>query len=210
MLVNDLGVVPYPQEMEILSGRLLIASNPILVGPTAADAKERLALASIRSGLEHVPTRDEDGAKIEIRVGSLSTVKDVGQWLTKQEALRLNDVSDQGYLLKADKKTITIVGKTPIGALYGAQTLIQILRHYHDRKGYTIPCLRILDYPSTEKRFLAPAMAWYAGYGRIGFGMQLWGWEQWKWFIDWCLEHKVNGLSLCIYGYYPFRFDEYP
>jgi hypothetical protein len=210
MLVKDLSVVPYPQEMEILPGRLLIASNPVLVGPTAADAKERLALASIRAGLEHVPTRDEHGAKIEIRVGSMSTMKNVDEWLTKQEVLRLEDISDQGYLLKVNRNGVTIVGKAPIGTLYGAQTLIQLLRRRQSGREYTIPCLEILDYPSTEKRFLAPAMAWYAGYGRIGLSMQLWGWEQWKWFIDWCLEHKVNGLNLCIYGYYPFRFDEYP
>jgi hypothetical protein len=210
MLVKDLGVVPYPQEMEILSGKLLIASNPILVAPTVVDAKERLALASIRAALEHLRAKDEGGTKIGIRVGSVSTMKDAGQWLTKQEALRLEDMSDQGYLLKVDRDAVTIVGKAPIGTLYGAQTLIQLLRHRQSRGGYTIPCLKILDYPSTEKRFLAPAMAWYAGYGRIGFGMQLWGWEQWRWFIDWCLEHKVNGLNLCIYGYYPFRFDEYP
>jgi len=209
MLVKDLGVVPYAQEMEILPGKLLIVSNPILVAPTVEDAKERLALASIRTALEHLPTKD-DHARIEIRVGSVSTMKNVDQWLTKQEALRLEDVNDQGYLLKVDGDAVTIVGKAPIGALYGAQTLIQLLRHCQSRRGYAIPCLKILDYPSTEKRFLAPAMAWYAGYGRIGFGMQLWGWEQWKWFIDWCLEHKVNGLNLCIYGYYPFRFDEYP
>jgi len=143
-------------------------------------------------------------------MGSVSTLKDLDRWLTEEEIRRLKSVGDQGYLLKAERKAITIVGNAPIGALYGAQTFLQLLRFRPDRKGFTFPCLRILDYPLIEKRFLAPAMTWYAGYGRIGFCMQLWGWEQWKWFIDWCLEHKLNGLNLCIYGYYPFRFDEYP
>jgi hypothetical protein len=70
--------------------------------------------------------------------------------------------------------------------------------------------VEISDFPAVEHRFLAPPMSWYAGYGRIGFASQLWGWEQWKWFLDWCLKHKVNGINLCIYGYYPFKFNEYP
>jgi hypothetical protein len=210
MAFKDLGVVPYPQEMKILPGRLLIDSNPVLVGSTAADGKERLALASLQAALEHLPAKDGDDARVEIRVGSASTIKNVGQWLRKEEIIRLEDISDQGYFLKVERQSVTVVGKAPIGTLYGAQTLVQILRHRRKGREYRIPCLEILDYPSTEKRFLAPAMAWYAGYGRIGFSMQLWGWEQWKWFVDWCLEHKVNGLNLCIYGYYPFRFDEYP
>jgi len=208
--MRDLYLVPYPQEMETLAGKLLITSHPVFMAPTIADAKERIALASIEEALGDLPKRDKNGAKIEIRVGSMSTLKDVSQWLTEQEVLRLKDVSEQGYLLKADRMAVTVVGKTPIGALYGAQTLLQLLRLHQGRKGYTVPCLRILDYPSIHKRFLAPVMTWYAGYGRMGFCMQLWGWEQWKWFVDWCLEHKVNGLMLCIYGYYPFRFDEYP
>ena len=185
-----------------------ILSRPAYVSQRTLDSKEKLAVECIAKLLGRLPDVKREGAKIEIRVGSMSTLEDVSSWLTEQETGRLKDVSDQGYLLKVGKKGVTLVGKTPIGTLYGAQTLVQLLNR--NGKGYTIPCLKVLDYPSVEKRFLAPAMAWYAGYNRIGFGTQLWGWEQWKWFIDWCLQHKVNGLNLCIYGYYPFRFDEYP
>jgi len=44
----------------------------------------------------------------------------------------------------------------------------------------------------------------------FGFGTQLWSEEQWRWFIDWCLLHKINGFDLCIYGYWPFKFPGYP
>jgi hypothetical protein len=208
MSTKDVYLVPYPQEIEVLTGRLSIVSSPAFVSPRTADAKEKLAVESIEELLGQLPDQEREAAKTEIRVGSISTLEDASRWLTEQEIGRLRDVGEQGYLLKVGREGVTIVGKTPIGTLYGAQTLVQLLRRRG--KGYTVPHLRVLDYPSVEKRFLAPAMAWYAGYGRIGFGTQLWGWEQWKWFIHWCLQHKVNGLNLCIYGYYPFRFDEYP
>jgi hypothetical protein len=202
-------LLPYPQQVKSISGKLLISSRPILVA-TITDIKEKLAVASIEETLALLPDRHGDKEKIEIRVASASAMTAIGQWLTKREISKLVNVGDQGYLLKVDGRAITLVGKTPIGTLYGAQTLIQLFRHSKGEKSFTVPYLRILDYPSVEKRFLAPSMAWYAGYGRIGFCMQLWGWEQWKWFVDWCLQHKVNGLNLCIYGYYPFRFDPYP
>ena len=75
---------------------------------------------------------------------------------------------------------------------------------------YHVRNVEIRDYPAVERRFLAIAMSWYAGYGRIGFASQLWGRDQWIWFIDWCLRHRINGINLCMYGYYPFRFEEYP
>ncbi len=61
-------------------------------------------------------------------------------------------------------------------------------------------------------RYVDMTFAWYAHYGSInfGFGTQLWNEEQWRWFIDWCLGHKINGIDLCIYGYWPFTFSKYP
>ncbi len=51
----------------------------------------------------------------------------------------LNISSDEGYILTVDKKTVTIRAKSPRGAFYGLQSLIQL--------GTPAPCCRIEDYP---------------------------------------------------------------
>src|SRR5699024_695412 len=52
--------------------------------------------------------------------------------------------------------------------------------------------------------------AWYAGYGRIGFDMQLWGLNEWKEYLNICADFKINQFNMCMYGYWPFEFDKYP
>ena len=68
----------------------------------------------------------------------------------------------------------------------------------------------ILDYPSVAVRSLSTTFAWYAGYGRIGFDSQLWGFEEWKQFLNIASDYKLNQLNMCMYGYWPFEFPEYP
>lgn len=207
MVFEDSFLVPYPKEIKKLGGEIRVFSYPDFIIPPQADQKEKLAVNSIKQLLKHLPSQGT--GKLTIRIGSLSTLEDPAKWLLSKEIEVVKGLaSEQGYLLIAEDNTITIVGKGPIGALYGVQTLMQLLRE--EPAGFMMPCVRILDYPAVEKRVLNPAMSWYAGYGRIGFAMQLWGWERWKWFIDWCLQHKINGLNICLYGFWPFRFDEYP
>ena len=47
---------------------------------------------------------------------------------------------------------------------------------------------RIRDYPSVDVRSISTTFAWYAGYGRIGFDSQLWGFEEWRDFLDVCSD----------------------
>ena len=69
---------------------------------------------------------------------------------------------------------------------------------------------RVIDYPSIPVRAVSPTFSWYAGFGRIGFDMQLWNLESWKRYIDDCVDNKINQLNMVMYGYWPFEFDEYP
>ena len=124
MSTKDTYLVPYPQEIEVLAGSLSILSDPAFVSQRTLDAKEKVAVECIAERLGQLPDMKQEGAKIEIRVGSISTLEDARSWLSEQETSRLKDISDQGYLLKVGKKGVTLVGKTPIGTLYGAQTLV--------------------------------------------------------------------------------------
>ena len=126
--MQDLYLVPYPQEIEVLAGKLSMMSRPVFSTPQRPDAKEKLAVESIEQVLGQLPTQKGETENIEVRVGSMSTLEDVTRWLTEEEIDRLKDVSEQGYLLKVDRAIVTMVGKASIGTLYGAQTLLQLLR----------------------------------------------------------------------------------
>ena len=77
-------------------------------------------------------------------------------------------------------------------------------------EAFVLPHVRIYDYPNFEVRSVSTTFAWYAGFSRAGFDSQLWDLREWKAFIETCSDLKVNQVNMCMYGYWPFRFDEFP
>jgi len=64
---------------------------------------------------------------------------------------------------------------------------------------YTLPSCEIVDYPSVEVRAVAPTFSWYSGYGRLGFDMQLWGYDEWVEYLYQCVDQKIINLTwLCM------------
>ncbi|MBC7333174.1 MAG: hypothetical protein H5T85_01730 [Actinobacteria bacterium] len=94
------------------------------------------------------------------------------------------------------------------GLLNAFSTLKQLIRPTSN--GFTIPRVEIYDFPNVEIRSISTTFAWYAGYSRVGFDSQLWNYEDWKAFIDVCSDFKINQINMCMYGYWPFKFDEFP
>ncbi len=115
----------------------------------------------------------------------------------------------QGYLLESKGNSVKLYFGHLAGALYAFSSLKQLIRNNHNGR-FTLPDFYLLDYPEIEQRALATTFAWYAGYGRVGFDMQLWDFEDWKVFLDYCSDFKINQLNMCMYGYWPFKYDEYP
>lgn len=113
----------------------------------------------------------------------------------------------QGYILEIQREEIQVYADTVEGFAYALSTLKQLLE---EDEGFRLPLVRITDWPSIEYRSLSTTFAWYAGYGRYGFDMQLWGMAEWKQFLCICSDYKINQLNLCVYGYWPFRFKDYP
>jgi hypothetical protein len=196
--------VPYPQSVRRTPGRTTITASAAVELPTRPDARERLAAEMVRKRLEGVAT----GASAAVRIASFPSVASKGTLLDEGARRFLETAGDEAYVLRVGRGGVVVVGKTSLGTLYGVQTLLQLLERRDDH--FSVQNLEVQDFPAVRDRYIAIAMSWYAGYGRVGFGSQLWGREQWFWFIDWCLEHRVNGVNICMYGYYPFRFEEYP
>lgn len=115
---------------------------------------------------------------------------------------------DQGYELDIQNDQAVISYKTKIGYINAITSLKQLL---DEKSGsYILPTCHITDYPSLPVRAIAQTFAWYAGYGRIGFDSQLWGYKEWKEYLNICLDNKINQFNLVMYGYWPFEMESYP
>ena len=114
----------------------------------------------------------------------------------------------QGYQLTIASNRISLKYKSKAGFINGITSIKQLLSTVGD--SYELPLCEIVDFPSVQVRAVAPTFSWYAGYGRIGFDSQLWGYEEWVEFLNHCLDNKINQLNMVMYGYWPFEFERYP
>lgn len=115
----------------------------------------------------------------------------------------------QGYHLNIAPTEITLRYENKAGYINGMTSIKQLLRQ-EEGKGFRLPLCEVADYPSLPVRAVAPTFSWYAGYGRLGFDCQLWGYDQWVEFINICLDNKVNQMNMVMYGYWPFEMEKYP
>lgn len=116
--------------------------------------------------------------------------------------------TSQGYALTVTGDKIVLYYEQKAGYI-NALTSIKML--IQEEKGaYRLPCCDIVDWPSVAVRAVAPTFSWYAGYGRIGFDMQLWDYDKWVEFLNISLDNKINQFNMVMYGYWPFEFEAYP
>ena len=115
---------------------------------------------------------------------------------------------EQGYDINHSKENVILRYENRVGFLNGMTTLKQLLEKSKD--SFVLPICHITDWPSLEVRAIAQTFSWYAGYGRFGFDSQLWGFEEWKQYLNICLDNKINQFNLVMYGYWPFEMKKYP
>lgn len=115
---------------------------------------------------------------------------------------------EQGYVLKIAQNEITLFYGARAGLVNAFTSLKQLMDI--DAQEATLPCCEIVDYPSLAVRAVAPTFSWYAGYGRIGFDSQLWGYDEWAEFLNVCLDNKINQMNMVMYGYWPFDLPGHP
>lgn len=119
----------------------------------------------------------------------------------------------QGYCLDIRSDAVILYFETYVGFINGITTLKRLLVEEADKNGvskaYKLPLCGIRDYPSVPVRAVAPTFSWYAGYGRIGFDSQLWGFDEWAEFLNVCLDNKINQFNMVMYGYWPFELNKY-
>ncbi len=135
---------------------------------------------------------------------NIEIVKELDGIKADNEAL----FKSQGYYLLISENKILLKYESRAGFINGITSIKQLLRK--DGEGYRLPCCEIVDWPSLPVRAVAPTFSWYAGYGRIGFDSQLWGYDEWVEFLNISLDNKINQFNMVMYGYWPFEFEKYP
>jgi hypothetical protein len=163
----------------------------------------------IRHKLWDLPALDCSFGKTGSDPGTLQVlVKEGLSEAAVPESLDAEKLRATGYALRLEKGACRIEFSTEESLVNALSTLKQLFT----RAGAKVRAggVTILDYPSVEVRSLSTTFAWYAGYGRIGFDSQLWGFEEWKQFLNIASDYKLNQLNMCMYGYWPFEFPEYP
>ena len=143
-------------------------------------------------------TQDEDGCL------NLVINKDLNGADGENQELFLK----QGYILDIKENGAEIKFDQISGLVNGLSTLTQLLQG--DGEGWYLEHAYIKDWPTIERRSVSNTFGWYAGYGRLGFDMQLWGYDKWVEYLNICSDFKINQFNMCMYGYWPFEFDEYP
>lgn len=115
---------------------------------------------------------------------------------------------EQGYRLEIRFDRVEVAASGRQGFVNALTTIKMLLSESCGR--LVLEQGTVVDYPAIPVRAVAPTLSWYAGYGRIGFDMQLWGLPEWKQFVDHCVDYKINQMNVVMYGYWPFSNAPYP
>jgi hypothetical protein len=197
------NLLPEPKHIEDLGGLTKPFSKIYFVTEGGANAESLVDIARLRFwnasniGFCHCCEACDDSITL-CAIPSLNGIEADNTALFKA----------QGYHLTIADNEITLKYETNAGYINGITSIKQLLQETDG--GYCLPLCEITDWPSLPVRAVAPTFSWYAGYGRIGFDCQLWGYEQWVEFINICLDNKVNQMNMVMYGYWPFEMEQYP
>lgn len=106
--------------------------------------------------------------------------------------------SDEGYLLgtyEADGRAyVVVVGKTTAALWHGMVSAVQLVTETGGK--VVIPGVNLVDYPRMDERALLTDIG---GQGYM-IGPSRWELPEWKHFVDWMVDHKMNSLWLEIIG----------
>jgi len=197
-----ISLIPEPKQIEEFHSTTKAINQIYFTAEngTAAD-QELIELAKLRFW-----NHREIGINVEQNAESTLNITLIPD-LTGIESEKPDLFKEQGYDLTIEADRATLRYENSIGFVNAVTTIKQLL----EEEGGTVvlPTCHITDYPSLAVRAVAPTFAWYAGYGRIGFDSQLWGYEEWVEFLNVCIDNKINQMNMVMYGYWPFELEGY-
>jgi hexosaminidase len=155
--VRALKLLPAPKEVRIAEGKIVIKpSTTILI----SNSEDRIAAEMLQKEIH-----DRTGMKLSIELAtaapkttghiSLGRLTDRGlrSYLESQGVKAVDDLGNQGYVIRVTDSGVLVAGRTAQGLFYGVQTLRQLLRpEGSGGKTLAVPALVIRDWPSMEWR----------------------------------------------------------
>ncbi|NLU36342.1 MAG: hypothetical protein GXX01_04890 [Clostridiales bacterium] len=197
-----INLLPEPKRIRDDNGYTKSFKNFLLLTESNVDYLQEIATLRLWNHDDiKVFTKTTSNASNYITINIIPTLDGIS---TENDEL----FKSQGYYIEIKEDQVTLKYENNAGYIYGITSIIRLLRKEDEM--YKLPLCEILDYPSVPVRAVAPTFSWYAGYGRIGFDSQLWGYDEWVEFINICVDNKINQMNMVMYGYWPFEMEEYP
>jgi len=142
---DKFNLIPQPRSLNQLGGTISLKGPFTIVD---VDENDRFAADLLKKESEFQKFADK--ANIQIFMGNPKSnaalrkaLEGIGQVLPKE-------IGNEGYLVVIRPKKILIAANSSAGVYYGVQTLIQISQDC--KSSGTVPCLKIVDYPSFSSR----------------------------------------------------------
>lgn len=179
-------LLPLPKEIR-LDKAITIRSNeqvviwiPVDAHPFVKQAADELVQAFQSNGIAKTVVKLLDVSK---PLPQFSVVLDRDDLLKGKSVLPKHP---QGYIIHplADSVGLVLKGGEPIGTLYAAATLSQLIRC--SEEGVLVPLARIRDWPDLQER----------GWREAPWHTRGWQLADWKRLIDWHAAHKLNQLTI--------------
>jgi len=146
---TDLRLIPQPREMQV-EGSVSVANGITISRP--ANAEDRFAALDLANALKERGIRVVTGETgpgphvVLLRAGASAA-----QSVLRRHSLTLDPaMKDEGYVITPDGNRIVVIGTTPAGVFYGAQTVKQIVNGDGDQAKLYRATIR--DWPAMRYR----------------------------------------------------------
>jgi hexosaminidase len=140
---NAYNIIPIPQKIEAQLGFFTVDNKTLIVGNLSVQEVVELLNTQLNNA---------GGWSKKIQTNSSQKLNNSIQFMQDES------IAEEGYKLEITPKQVVISSKTPKGAFYGVQTLLQLLptEIFKDAKiegiKWTIPCCKIEDAPRYSYR----------------------------------------------------------
>ena len=151
---GELCLIPFPREVLRGKGRFVFGDEVCIAASDKRGPEDKFAATllqeEIYEALQLRPRIVPSGGRRPIRIGRIGRDKTVDAALAKAGIVPAPQLGEEGYILRVTPEDILIAANNRAGAFYGVQTLRQLIRS--NRKGNSIPCLTITDWPALALR----------------------------------------------------------
>jgi len=161
------ALCPQPQQIRGIPGELEIdvSKGYVLHVASGGSAPVENAAARLVSAIEKAHgVKPVAAADVVIIIGVAGAFRDAARSVKPPGGLLTGaaDLPTEGYVLRIARGRAWVIGRDGRGALYGTETLMQLLK-----AGPEVPALDIRDFPDTPLR-----MSYVGGGGKLGEGLK--------------------------------------